>query len=159
MYHYIRYSQFNATWFAGSLFLLKKRDLWNQVKPARRLLFFFIVAQRKVAWPTKEIRGIGMQGTILDRTTWECFFVNAHYLMQQNYFQINSFTQRKPPPQVIFASLMPREGRGEKRITMAMMFRKVLSEYAFLLRVLSRLLQVVAWWPVCWSQCVGAYLV
>ena len=35
--------------------------------------------------------------------------------MQQNYFQINSFTQRKPPPQVIIASLMPGEGEGGEK--------------------------------------------
>ena len=29
--------------------------------------------------------------TILDKTTWENVFINAHYLMQQNYFQINGF--------------------------------------------------------------------
>ena len=29
--------------------------------------------------------------TILDKTTWENVFINVHYLMQQNYFQINGF--------------------------------------------------------------------
>ena len=29
--------------------------------------------------------------TILDKTTWENVFINAHYLTQQNYFQINGF--------------------------------------------------------------------
>ena len=29
--------------------------------------------------------------TILDKTTWENVFINAHFLTQQNYFQINSF--------------------------------------------------------------------
>ena len=29
--------------------------------------------------------------TILDKTTRENVFINAHYLMQQNYFQINGF--------------------------------------------------------------------
>ena len=27
--------------------------------------------------------------TILDKTTWENVFINAYYLTQQNYFQIN----------------------------------------------------------------------
>ena len=38
--------------------------------------------------------------TILDKTTWENVFINVHYLMQQNYFQINGFAQRKPPSPV-----------------------------------------------------------
>ena len=29
--------------------------------------------------------------TILVKTTWENVFINAHYLTQQNYFQINGF--------------------------------------------------------------------
>ena len=29
--------------------------------------------------------------TILDKTTWKNVVINAHYLMQQNYFQINGF--------------------------------------------------------------------
>ena len=29
--------------------------------------------------------------TILDKTTWENVFINAHYLTQQNCFQINGF--------------------------------------------------------------------
>ena len=29
--------------------------------------------------------------TILGKTTWENVFINAHYLTQQNYFQINGF--------------------------------------------------------------------
>ena len=29
--------------------------------------------------------------TILDKTTWENVFINAHYLTQQDYFQINGF--------------------------------------------------------------------
>ena len=29
--------------------------------------------------------------TILDKTTRENVFINAHYLTQQNYFQINGF--------------------------------------------------------------------
>ena len=29
--------------------------------------------------------------TILDKTTWENVFINAYYLTQQNYFQINGF--------------------------------------------------------------------
>ena len=32
------------------------------------------------------------QATILDKTTWKIIFINAHYLTQQNYFQINGFT-------------------------------------------------------------------
>ena len=28
---------------------------------------------------------------ILDKTTWENVFINAHYVTQQNYFQINGF--------------------------------------------------------------------
>ena len=31
------------------------------------------------------------KATILDKTTWENVFINAHYLTQQNYFQINGF--------------------------------------------------------------------
>ena len=38
--------------------------------------------------------------TILDKTTWENVFINVHYLTQQNYFQINGFALRKPPPPV-----------------------------------------------------------
>ena len=30
-------------------------------------------------------------GLVLDKTTWENVFINAHYLTQQNYFQINGF--------------------------------------------------------------------
>ena len=29
--------------------------------------------------------------TILDKTTWENVFINAHYLTQQNYSQIKGF--------------------------------------------------------------------
>ena len=29
--------------------------------------------------------------TILDKTTWENVFINAHYLTEQNYSQINGF--------------------------------------------------------------------
>ena len=29
--------------------------------------------------------------TILEKTTWENVFISAHYLTQQNYFQINGF--------------------------------------------------------------------
>ena len=29
--------------------------------------------------------------TILDKTTWENVFSNAHYLTQQNYVEINGF--------------------------------------------------------------------
>ena len=32
-----------------------------------------------------------IQSTILDKTTWENVFINAHYLTQQNYSQINGF--------------------------------------------------------------------
>ena len=32
-----------------------------------------------------------IKATILDKTTWENVFINAHYLTQQNYFQINGF--------------------------------------------------------------------
>ena len=28
---------------------------------------------------------------MLDKTTWENVFINAQYLMQQNYFQMNGF--------------------------------------------------------------------
>ena len=38
-----------------------------------------------------------MATTILDKTTWENVFINVQYIMQQNYFQINGFAQRKPP--------------------------------------------------------------
>ena len=31
------------------------------------------------------------KATILDKTTWENVFINAHYLTQHNYFQINGF--------------------------------------------------------------------
>ena len=31
------------------------------------------------------------KATIRDKTTWENVFINAHYLTQQNYFQINGF--------------------------------------------------------------------
>ena len=141
----------NATWFTESLFFLKKRDLWNEVKPACRLSLFFIFAQRKVTWPTKEIRGICMQATIPGRTTWECFFVNAHYLMQQNYFQINSFTQRKPPPPGHHCSFMPGDeafffstasipGGGGGKNCYGYDDRKILSKYAVSLRVLSMIL-------------------
>ena len=40
------------------------------------------------------------RSTILDKTTQENVFINAHYLTQQNYFQINGFAWRKPPPLV-----------------------------------------------------------
>ena len=32
-----------------------------------------------------------VHATILNKTTWENVFINAHYLTQQNYFQINGF--------------------------------------------------------------------
>ena len=31
-------------------------------------------------------------GLVLDKTTWENVFINAHYLTQQNYFQISGFS-------------------------------------------------------------------
>ena len=34
---------------------------------------------------------VGTTATILDKTTWENVFINAHYLTQQNYSQINGF--------------------------------------------------------------------
>ena len=33
----------------------------------------------------------GGRSTIPDQTTWERFFVNTHYLTQQNYFQLSHF--------------------------------------------------------------------
>ena len=68
--------------------------------------------------------------TILDKTTWENVFINAHYLTQQNYFQINGFAQRIPPPpiQSCFLQMLrdpaffwrpnntASRGRGEGRI-------------------------------------------
>ena len=34
---------------------------------------------------------IAKVSTILDKITWENVFINAHYLTQQNYSQINGF--------------------------------------------------------------------
>ena len=31
------------------------------------------------------------KSTTLDKTTWENVVINAHYLMQQNFSQINGF--------------------------------------------------------------------
>ena len=43
--------------------------------------------------------------TILDKTTWENVFINAHYLTQQNYSQINGFMRKETPlPQFKVAS-------------------------------------------------------
>ena len=39
----------------------------------------------------KELKYYGIETTILGKTTWENVFINAHYLTQQNYSQINSF--------------------------------------------------------------------
>ena len=39
----------------------------------------------------KIVHYLYIKATILDKTTWENVFINAHYLTQQNYFQINGF--------------------------------------------------------------------
>ena len=88
----------NAPWFPGFLFLLKKRDLWNQVEPACRLLFFPLLLKEK--WLDQQRK---QEVPACRRQSWtelleNVFFVFVHYLMQQNYFHINGFTQRKPPP-------------------------------------------------------------
>ena len=74
---------------------------------------------------------------ILDKTTWENVFINAHYLTQQNYFQIKDLRKENPLPQFKVASykclgirlsfedpttLLPGEGGGKNRS--ATKFRK-----------------------------------
>ena len=39
----------------------------------------------------KIVHYLYIKATILDKTTWENVFINALYLTQQNYFQINGF--------------------------------------------------------------------
>ena len=49
--------------------------------------FLFI----KMFWGLIEMTFGLVHATILNKTTWENVFINAHYLTQQNYFQINGF--------------------------------------------------------------------
>ena len=42
-------------------------------------------------WGLVEMTFELVHATILDKTAWENVFINAHYLTQQNYFQINGF--------------------------------------------------------------------
>ena len=44
------------------------------------------------------LRVLKLHATILDKNTWESFFVNAHYLKRQNYFQIYGFLQTLRDP-------------------------------------------------------------
>ena len=69
-------------------------------RPAFLLWFVIIHCPEKGTRPPKEWLWAYTKATILDKTTWENVFNNVHYLTQQNYFQINGFTQRKPPPPV-----------------------------------------------------------
>ena len=39
----------------------------------------------------KIVHYLYIKATILYKTTWENVFITAHYLTQQNYFQINGF--------------------------------------------------------------------
>ena len=39
----------------------------------------------------KIVHYLYIKPTTLDKTTWENVFINAHYLTQQSYFQINGF--------------------------------------------------------------------
>lgn len=75
-----------------------------------------------------------------------------------------------PLPQVTNASFMPRveafflftasiPGGGRGKNCYGYDDRKILSKYAFSLRVLSMILAGVAWWLMCWGQCFGACLV
>ena len=51
------------------------------------ILFTVLVDMEKY----KIVHYLYIKATIPDKTTWGNVFVNAHYLTQQNYFQINGF--------------------------------------------------------------------
>ena len=63
------------------------------------------------------LRVLELHATIRDKNTWEIFFVNAHYLKRQNYFQINGFLQTLRDPAFFGrptnTSFQGEGGRGE----------------------------------------------
>ena len=89
--------------------------------------------------------------TIRDKTTWESFPHHVHFPTQQNYFQNDAFTERKPlfnvashkRPEIRLSfeyttTLLSGEG-GEGRTGTATMFRKMLSKYTIFSTVLSKI--------------------
>ena len=91
------------------------------------------------------------QATIPDKTTWESFPHHVHFPTQQNYFQNDAFTERKPlfnvashkRPEIRLSfeyttTLLSGEG-GEGRTGTATMFRKMLSNYTIFSTVLSNI--------------------
>ena len=62
--------------------------------PINYLLFceMYEIYKEQIYVPTVNAQNrLFWSNTILDKTTWENVFINAHYLTQQNYFQINGF--------------------------------------------------------------------
>ena len=95
--------------------------------------------------------------TIPDKTTWESLPHHVHFPTQQNYFENDTFVERKPlPPIQCCFPQTPRDqaffwihnniafrGRGEGRTGTATMFRKMLSKYTIFSTVLSKIVYKV----------------